>query len=97
MYVFYTYVGDFFADCGFVGCVIVCALLFILGKKIFSYKNYSIYNIFAGSMYCKIFLTGFTYIVYINTLTEFITASIFFTLCKVCQKTYLIKATNHKV
>ena len=80
MYVFYTYIGDFFADWGSIGCIMICLLLGIIGKKIFSYKVYKIHNIFICSMYCKIFLTGFMYIPYMNTLPALIIASIFFYL-----------------
>lgn len=83
MYVFYTYVGDFFADFGIIGCMVICILLGLLGKKLSSLKEYSIYSVFAFSMYCKIFLTGFTYIVYINTLPELMIGSLFFIICNI--------------
>lgn len=86
MYVFYTYVGDLVADWGIIGCFIICSLLGIIGKKIFSGNTNTIYKVFVSAMYCKIFLTGFTYIVYINTLPELIIASTFFLICKYNQK-----------
>ena len=86
MYVFYTYVGDIFADWGIYGCIIVCIIIGILGKLIFAKKKYDICSVFAMSMYCKILLTGFTYIIYINTLTELTIGSIFFYLVKVSTK-----------
>lgn len=82
MYVFYTYVGDFFADAGVIGCIILCILLSIIGKKAFSHNVYKMHTIFICSMYCKIFLTGFMYIPYINTLPALIIASIFFLYTK---------------
>lgn len=38
MYVFYTYIGDFFADWGSIGCIMICLLLGIIGKKYFLIK-----------------------------------------------------------
>jgi oligosaccharide repeat unit polymerase len=88
MYVFYTYIGDFFADWGTIGCFLICLILGMIGKKIFSFNTYKIYNVFVCSMYCKIFLTGFMYLPYINTLPALTIASIFFFLCKCNSKVF---------
>lgn len=83
MYVFYTYIGDLYADWGMYITIGICILMNMFANRIINKKRQNIYTVFIICMYCKIFLTGFTYIVYINTMSYVLIAFIFFYICNV--------------
>lgn len=73
MNVFYTFIGDYYTDCGRIGTIILVLILTLIFSKVLqAKKSISIGTIILFSTYVKVLLLGYTYWTYLNFTLEFV-------------------------